>query len=64
MSELVDAGHVPQGNAEAIRAMATRNNISLEVEEPKIKEGWVGKAKGMKQILYERHMIDLDNMSL
>ena len=44
--------------------MSTRNNIALALEETNVIEGWMGKAKGMKQILYERHMIDFDNILL
>eukprot|EP00957_Ditylum_brightwellii_P171982 13093884-Ditylum_brightwellii.AAC.1 len=38
--------------------------IDLEVSAPKIKEGWVGKSKGMKQVLYEHGFLDLENIYL
>ena len=48
MSDLVAAGHLPQGNVVLIKEMATRNGISSTLEEPNVIEGWVDKEKGMK----------------
>ena len=39
-------------------------NISIEIEEDVIKEGWLGAPKGMLQLLYERKMIDVHNLNL
>ena len=64
MKDLVELGHLPKGNKVALQEMSVRNNIDLSLWEPKVKEGWMGKAKGSKQILYERHMIDVDNIDL
>jgi hypothetical protein len=38
--------------------------ISIFVSEDKIREGWLNKPKGMKQILYERGFIDVKNLAL
>ncbi len=38
--------------------MAQAQNIPISVEENNITEGWVGKAKGMRQVLWERGLLD------
>eukprot|EP00957_Ditylum_brightwellii_P106264 8106562-Ditylum_brightwellii.AAC.1 len=38
--------------------------ISISVTEDKIREGWLNKLKGMKQFLYERGFLDVNNLSL
>ena len=48
----------PCGNKDKIRELAVKHNIPLEFDSPIIKEGWVGKAKGSLQILYERGWVD------
>ena len=52
----------PCGNKEKIRELAVKHNISLVFDNPIIKEGWVGKAKGSLQILYERDWVDPTNI--
>ena len=42
----------------ALRDLATVTNIPLTVTAEKVDEGWVGKAKGMFQVLWERGWID------
>ena len=42
--------------------MCKLNNVATTKKIQKIEEGWVGKAKGMLQILYERGMIDRDKV--
>mmetsp|Transcript_73807 Transcript_73807/g.213587 ORF Transcript_73807/g.213587 Transcript_73807/m.213587 type:complete len:685 (+) Transcript_73807:660-2714(+) len=42
----------------ALKALAASNNIPLTVTAGKVDEGWVGKAKGMFQVLWERGWID------
>jgi hypothetical protein len=37
-------------------------NICTTVEEQKVKEGWLGKPKGMLQVLWERGWIDLSKV--
>jgi hypothetical protein len=39
-------------------ALCGQRNISVTVEECQVKEGWLGKPKGMLQILCERGWID------
>jgi hypothetical protein len=39
-------------------ALCGPRNISITIEEQKVKEGWLGKPKGMLQILWERGWID------
>jgi len=41
-----------------LRDLAVANNIELTVTARKVHEGWVGKPKGMFQILWERGWID------
>jgi hypothetical protein len=38
--------------------------IELKATVPKIREGWMGKSKGLKQVLYERGFLDLGNIHL
>ena len=38
--------------------MAQAHNIPIQVEEDKIKEGWVGKPKRIHQILWEHGLLD------
>jgi hypothetical protein len=42
----------------ALRDLATAHNISLTATTGRVDEGWVGKAKGMFQVLWERGWID------
>eukprot|EP00978_Attheya_sp_CCMP212_P041040 scaffold230583_cov65-Attheya_sp.AAC.1 len=53
-----------RGNSAALKEMARNKGINLKATEPKIIEGWYGKAKGMKQIAYERRLLDIDNLNL
>ncbi len=39
-------------------ALCGPRNICTTVEEQKVKEGWLGKPKGMLQVLWERGWID------
>ena len=41
-----------------LRLLAQRHGIAPERMIPKIKEGWVGKPKGLLQICYKRGLID------
>ena len=41
-----------------IRAYALAHGIPVEYERNKVKEGWLGKPKGMLQLLHERGFID------
>jgi hypothetical protein len=38
--------------------LATSQNIPITVEENDIVEGWVGNPKGMRQVLWERGLLD------
>eukprot|EP00957_Ditylum_brightwellii_P045093 3419737-Ditylum_brightwellii.AAC.1 len=38
--------------------------ISVTVDKEKVKEGWLGKAKGMKQVAHERGFIHVNNLKL
>ena len=42
--------------------LCRRNGIELAVEQPVITEDWMGTAKGLFQVLWERGWIDPDNM--
>ena len=45
-------------NLATLQAMASRRDIPIKVTEPKIIEGWLGTAKGLAQICWERRLID------
>ena len=48
----------PRGNLKEIQDLCVQLNIPIEFERNKVVEGWVGKQKGMLQILWERGFID------
>ena len=52
----------PRGSKEKIQELAKSHNIPLQYDEVVVKEGWVGKAKGALQVLFERGWIDPDNI--
>jgi hypothetical protein len=54
---LVDVHNVPSWLAE-LQEKANQHNIDLKVSVPLIVEGWMGKAKGLNQIAWERGLID------
>ncbi len=41
-----------------VQDMATAANLLITVEENDVVEGWVGKPKGMRQVLWERGSLD------
>ena len=43
---------------EDLVALCGKQNISITIEEQDVTEGWLGKQKGMLQILWERGWID------
>ena len=43
---------------EEVQEMATAANLPTMVEEDDVVEGWVGKPKGIKQVLWERGLLD------
>ncbi len=43
---------------EEVQELATSQNIPITVEENDIVEGWVGKPKGIRQVLWERGLLD------
>jgi len=53
--------NLPTNNIKDIQAHATSLGIPVEYEKQKIKEGWLGKLKGMLQLLFERGFIDVQN---
>jgi hypothetical protein len=50
-------------NKKELVAVCINNSIPITCEVPKIKEGWVGKAKGLLQVLWERGFIDTNKLS-
>jgi hypothetical protein len=50
-------------NKKELVAVCINNSIPINCEVPKIKEGWVGKAKGLLQVLWERGFIDTNKLS-
>ena len=51
-----------KGNKKQLQELCRPNNIPTKIEIPKVVEGWVGKAKGTLQILWERGWIDMNNL--
>jgi hypothetical protein len=43
---------------ELVKELCLQNDVPTEITMQKVKEGWVGKPKGMLQILWERGFID------
>jgi hypothetical protein len=39
-------------------ALCAQRNLPITIEEQEVKEGWLGKPKGMLQILWERGWIN------
>ncbi|KAI2493895.1 hypothetical protein MHU86_20622 [Fragilaria crotonensis] len=68
-SELISALHskgitnTKGKNKKELVAMCNSSSIPIAREEPKVKEGWVGKSKGLLQVLWERGFIDANNLS-
>ena len=47
-----------------MKALCCGNNIPLIVDGPDVKQGWMGKPKGMLQISCERGHIDTNSLSI
>ena len=62
--ELTSMDPAPNTNLKKMRELATKNNIPIEYEMKKVKEGWMGKPKGMLQILRERGFIDFEGKEM
>ena len=41
-----------------VQEIATAKNLPITTEEDDIIEGWLGKPKGIKQVLWERGLLD------
>ena len=54
-------GHISKDELERIAAL---NNVELTYDYIVKKEGWMGKPKGLLQILWERGFIDENNLNL
>ena len=52
-----------KGSKSQLQALCRSNGIQTKKQIPKVIEGWVGKAKGKLQILWERGMIDEANLN-
>ena len=50
-------------NKKELIAICMNKSIPINREVPRIKEGWVGKAKGLLQVLWERGYIDTNKLS-
>jgi hypothetical protein len=62
--KLAEVGVTATGNYTAIQKLAVEKNIPLVEENlPKIKLGWMGKQKGILQVLWERGFIDEANIN-
>ena len=58
--ELKEKGHVIRGHCgkEELDDLAKRNGIALTYKNTMVEEGWLGKPKGLLQVLWERGWID------
>ena len=57
--ELEKLGLATRGKTlKEIQEMATARNIPLSIVEDDVVEGWVGKPKGIKQVLWERGLLN------
>jgi hypothetical protein len=64
VKKLAEAGVTATGNYTKIQKLAQEKNIPITEENlPKIKLGWVGKQKGVYQVLWERGLIDPHNLN-
>jgi hypothetical protein len=51
--QLADQGIEVQGMAKQLQKLCRKDNIPVRVQERKISEGWMGKVKGIIQVLWE-----------
>ena len=49
-------------NLKCLQNIASNKGISIEVQVPVVKEGWVGKPKGLKQVAWEQGLLDPDQI--
>jgi len=63
--ELKTKGHVVRGHCskDEIERLVGEYGIELTCQVEVIEEGWLGKPKGLLQVLWERGWIDEQNMS-
>eukprot|EP00957_Ditylum_brightwellii_P068552 5204866-Ditylum_brightwellii.AAC.1 len=59
-----DPSSCVRGNAKQIQEKTLDLGISIEGSDDNILEVWMEKAKGMKQIIFERGFLDLENLKL
>ena len=60
--QLTNNGIEARGTAKKLQQLCKDQGLPIEIEERKIIEGWVGKLKGMLQVLWERGFIDEGNL--
>ena len=64
-NELKSKGHFVRGHCgrEELEQMAEKNKIQLTNEVDLVEEGWLGKPKGLLQVLWERGWVDERKLS-
>jgi hypothetical protein len=63
VKRLASEGIVASGRYSAVAKLVTERNIAIFEEDlPKIIEGWIGKPKGIYQVLMERGWLDPNNL--
>ena len=55
--------HTKGKNKKELFALCQNNSIPITCEVHKVKEGWVGKARGLLEVLWERGFIDINKLS-
>jgi len=58
ISKLQQKGLTMKGQLVNLQRAATAQGIALEEEVTKVVKGWVGKPKGLLQVLWERGFVD------
>jgi hypothetical protein len=51
--QLADQGIEAQSMTNWLQQLCREDNLPIEIQERKNSEGWIGKAKGMLQVLWE-----------
>ena len=62
-TELKANGLAPRGLLKALQEMDVVNGIAIKKNVQKVREGWMGKNKGILQVLYERRWIDISKIN-
>jgi len=51
-----------KNSMDELKLQANRYNVPVSIEVPEVIEGWEGKPKGLKQVLWERGLLDVSKI--